>query len=74
MHAPPLHATHNNDVNLGFEAFLWLFNTTLEEQRNSQNQSDKIYKQMIKEKDQLIKTEKTQKSIETLYNRSFKNK
>ena len=23
-------STHNNDVNLGFEAFLWLFNTTLD--------------------------------------------
>ena len=74
-------ATHNNDVNLGFEAFLRLFNTILEkhapgkqfakkEEKNklkpwvtkrikkSMQVRDKIYKQMIKEKDRLIKIEK----------------
>ena len=74
-------ATQNNDVNLGFEAFRWLFNTTLDKHapikeftkneekdklkpwvtkgiKKSMSVRDKIYKQMIKEKDQLIKTEK----------------
>ena len=77
-------ATQNNDVNLGFEAFLQLFNTTLDKHKmhspineftkkeekdklkpwvtkgikKSMSVRDKIYKQMIKEKDQLIKTEK----------------
>ena len=74
-------ATHNDDVNLGFEAFLRLFNTTLDKNtpikeftkeeekdklkpwvtkgiKNSMSVRNKIYKQMIKEKDPLIKTEK----------------
>ena len=74
----------NNDVNLGFEAFLWLFNTTLDKHapikeftkkeekdklkpwvtkgiKKSMSARDKIYKQMIKEKDQLITTEKHKK-------------
>ena len=74
-------ATQNNDVNLGFEAFVRLFNTTLgrhalikefskkEEKdklkpwvakgiRKSMSVRDRIYNQMIKEKDQLIKTKK----------------
>ena len=80
-------ATQNNDVNLGFEGFLQLFNTTLDENKmnspineftkkeekdklkpwvtkgikKSMSVRDKIYKQMIKEKDQLIKTEKHKK-------------
>ena len=70
------------DVDLGFEAFLWLFNTTLDKHapikkltkkkkkikpwvtkgiKKSMSVRDKIYKQMIKEKDQLIKTEKHKK-------------
>ena len=74
-------ATHNYDVDLGFEAFLRLFNTTLDKHapikeltkkeekdklkpwvakgtKKSMSVRDKIYKQMIKVKDQLIKTEK----------------
>ena len=74
-------ATHNNDVNLGFEAFLRLFNATLDKHapikeftkkeekdklkpwvtkgiKKSMSVRDKIYKQVIKEKDQLMKTEK----------------
>ena len=74
-------ATHNNDVDLGFEAFLRLFNTTLDKHapikelikkeekdklkpwvtkgtKKSMSVRDKVYKQMIKEKDRLIKTEK----------------
>ena len=74
-------ATQNNDVNLGFEAFLRLFNTTLDKHapikeftkkeekdklkpwvtkgiKKSMLIRNKFYKQMIKEKDQLIKTEK----------------
>ena len=68
---------------LGFEAFLHLFNTTLdapikeltkkEEKdklkpwvtrgiKKSMSVRDKIYKQMIKGKDQLIKTEKCKKN------------
>ena len=77
-------ATHDNDVDLGFEAFLRLFNTTLDKHapikeltkkeekdklkpwvtkgiKKSMSVRDKIYKQMIKEKDQLIKTEKHKK-------------
>ena len=79
-------ATQNIDVNLGFEAFLWLSNTTLDKHarikeltkkeeekkkikpsvtkgiKKSMSVRDKIYKQMIKEKDQLIKTEKHKKN------------
>ena len=77
-------ATQNNDANLGFEAFLWFFNTTLDKHapikeftkkeekdklkpyvtkgiKKCMSVRDKIYKQMIKEKDQLIKTEKHKK-------------
>ena len=79
-------ATHNNDINLGYEAFLRLFNTTLDKHapikeftkkeekdklkpwvtkgiKKSMSVRDKIYKQMIKEKDQLIKTEKHKKIL-----------
>ena len=78
-------ATQNNDVNLGFEAFLWLFNTTLDKHalikeftkkeekdklkpwftkgiRKSMSVRDEIYNQMIKEKDQLIKTKNQKKN------------
>ena len=74
-------ATQNNDVNPGFEAFLQLFNATLDKHapikeftkkeekdklkpwvtkgiKKSMSVRDKIYKQVIKEKDQLMKTEK----------------
>ena len=77
-------ATQNNDVYLGFEAFLWLFNATLDKHapikeftkkevkdklkpyvtkgmKKSMLVRDKIYQQMIKEKDELIKTEKHKK-------------
>ena len=81
-------ATQNNDVNLGFEAFLRLFNTTLDKHapikeftkkeekdklkpwvtkgiKKSMSVRDKIYKQVIKEKDQLMKTEK-QKNLKNI--------
>ena len=73
-------ATYNNDINLGFEAFPRLFNTTLdkhaptkdltkkeEKDKSKPCQSmsirNKIYKQMIKVKDQLIKIEKHTKIL-----------
>ena len=81
-------ATQNNDANLGFEAFLWFFNTTLDKHapikeftkkeekdklkpwvtkgiKKSMSVRDKIYKQVIKEKDQLMKTEK-QKNLKNI--------
>ena len=80
-------ATHTSDVNLGFEDFLWFFNTTLDKHATIKELTrkeekgklkpwvtkgikksilvrDKIYKQMIKENDQLIKTEKHKKCKE----------
>ena len=82
-------ATHTSDVNLGFEDFLWFFNTTLDKHATIKELTrkeekgklkpwvtkgikksilvrDKIYKQMIKENDQLIKTEKHKKCKEYL--------
>ena len=101
-------ATHTSDVNLGFEDFLWFFNTTLDKHATIKELTrkeekgklkpwvtkgikksilvrDKIYKQMIKENDQLIKTEKHKKckeyrnkitdhlktSIQAYYNKCF---
>ena len=81
-------ATQNSDVNLGFEAFLRLFNATLDKHapikeftkrkekdklkpwvtkgiKKSMSVRDKIYKQVIKEKDQLMKTEK-QKNLKNI--------
>ena len=81
-------ATQNSDVNLGFEAFLRLFNATLDKHapikeftkkeekdklkpwvtkgiKKSMSVRDKIYKQVVKEKDQLMKTEK-QKNLKNI--------